>query len=177
MVQYGVATLAMVLLAGCFGPGEMRTIPIEMPDGSKATILDHNQMVPDWMLSSDKLALNVLVPGEVTSSQSRAIDEAEKKCRIHAQTVRPSKWVSVGASTVLYGIPEAAGAAAGVQAFSGAIDTAAYVSYVGGVAGGGGFANGVFTLGGQTYTFEDCGRELFDLFKQFNIRVLIKSPY
>ncbi len=173
-----LAVLAAVLiLTACAGPGRRMTIPLTMPQGEVATIVAHNQTVPDWMLDRDKLALNYIVKGDVSAKQLAAASEAERACRIYTGTVRPNNLVTVFSQGVLYGLAGYLGVGLGAKlAFSGAQFTD-YGTY-GGVAGAfGGSVNGVVTSGGQTYTFENCGREVLMLFPGYDVRVLHKSPY
>lgn len=169
--------VALAALATACGPGNLRPIEVTMPRGEQATIVAHDQIAPDWMLSGRKIALNFIVRGKVTNEQLEAVAEAERACRIYTKVVRPSKAVSIGISTGLYAATTAAGLALGVQAFSGAVATVEYLGYGAGAGGGGGLANGFFTLGGQTYTFEECGRELMDMFGHYGVRVIMKAPY
>ena len=177
MKKYMVAIVAMtVFLDACAGPGALTRIPVTMPGGQKATIIAHNQSVPDWMLSKKKLALNYMVRGDVSPVQLAAVAESERACRIYTDTVRPDNLVAVFSSGVLYAGAGYIGVGLGSHAFSGAVH-AQYARYGAWATGVAGTANGVITLGGQTYTFENCGREIFDLFPEEEIRVLQKSPY
>jgi len=177
MKKYMVAIVAMtVFLDACAGPGALTRIPVTMPEGQRATIVAHNQSVPDWMLSKKKLALNYMVRGDVSPVQLAAVAESERACRIYTDTVRPDNLVAVFSSGVLYAGAGYIGVGLGSHAFSGAVH-AQYARYGAWATGVAGTANGVITLGGQTYTFENCGREIFDLFPEEEIRVLQKSPY
>ena len=165
-------------VVGCAGPGKRVEIPVNMPgpDGGKATIVAHNQQAPDWMLSQKKLALNYIVKGDVSAEQLSAVAEAECACKIYTKTVRPNNLVAVMSSGVLYAAAGFAGVGLGSQAFAGAkfLEYGVYGAAATGVAG---LANGVITMGGQTYTFENCGREVLGLFPGYEVRVLNKSPY
>jgi len=177
MKKYMVAIVAMtVFLDACAGPGALTRIPVPMPGGQKATIIAHNQSVPDWMLSKKKLALNYIVRGDVSPVQLAAVAESERACRIYTDTVRPDNLVAVFSSGVLYAGAGYLGVGLGSHSFSGVVH-AQYARYGAWATGVAGTANGVITLGGQTYTFENCGREIFDLFPEEEIRVLQKSPY
>jgi hypothetical protein len=168
----GLAILLVAILTGaCAGPGMRKDIPINMPRGEKATIVAHNQIAPDWMLDKDKLALNYIVKGEVTNEQLAAVAEAERACRIYTGTTRPNKLVAVLSSGILYGTAGFIGVGLGSQAFKG-VNSLAYGAY-GGVAGfTGGIANGIVNMGGQTYSFENCGREVLNIFNDYKVRVL-----
>ncbi|MFA5996204.1 MAG: hypothetical protein WC790_00560 [Candidatus Paceibacterota bacterium] len=172
-----IAVLAMtVLLGACAGPGPRVNISVTMPDGERATIVAHQQAVPDWMLDRGKLALNYIVKGEVGAKQLAAVAETERACRIYTDTVRPSNLVGVVSSGVLYAAAGFIGVGIGSQAFTGAVQSE-YATYGAWASGVSGTANGVVTLGGQTYTFENCGREVLGLFPGYEVRVLNKSPY
>lgn len=174
---HGLVILAAAFMLGaCASPGGIRKIPLQMPDGERATIVAHNQSVPDWMLARDKLALNFIVKGDVSRQQLAAVAAAEKACRLYTGTVRPNDVVSVLSSAALYGVAGYIGGGVGSQAFPGAVFSQ-YARYTGYATGLGGLANGIVSLGGQTYTFENCGREVFGLFPEYEVRVLMKSPY
>jgi len=168
----GLAILLMaIVVSACAGPGMRKDIAITMPGGEKATIIAHNQILPDWMLDKDRLALNYLIKGEITEKQLAAVAEAERACRIYTGTTRPNKLVAVLSSGILYGTAGFNGVGLGSQAFKGA-NSWAYGAY-GGVAGfTGGIANGIVNLGSQTYTFENCGREILNIFPDYKVRVL-----
>jgi len=177
MKKYMVAIVAMtVFLDACAGPGALTRIPVTMPEGQRATIVAHNQSVPDWMLSKKKLALNYMVRGDVSPVQLAAVAESERACRIYTDTVRPDNLVAVFSSGVLYAGAGYLGVGLGSHSFSGVVH-AQYARYGAWATGVAGAAGGVVALGGQTYTFENCGREIFDLFPEEEIRVLQKSPY
>lgn len=168
------ATVALSL--GACAPGEVTRIQVTMPRGEKATIVAHDQTVPDWMLSRDKLALNFIVKGDVSSEQLTAVSEAERACRIYTGTVRPNNLVAVLSQGALYATAGFVGVGLGSQAFAG-VNSLAYGAYGAGASGMAGLANGTVSLGGQTYTFENCGREIFDIFPDYKVRILQKSPY
>lgn len=177
MAVHGLAIVLMTMLIGaCVGPGSLTRIPVNMPSGEKATIVAHNQVAPDWMLDRDKLALNYIVKSDVSEKQLAAVAATEKACRIYTKTVRPNNLVAVLSSGILYGAAGFIGVGLGSQAFIGA-NSLAYGAY--GAAAGftGGVANGLITLGGQTYTFENCGSQVLGLFPGYDVRVLQKSPY
>ncbi len=171
-----VILAAALLLGACASPGGIREIPLQMPDGGQATIVAHNQSVPDWMLAKDKLALNFIVKGSVSAEQLAAVAAAEKACRLYTGTVRPNDVVSVFANGALYGIAGYIGGGVGSQAFPYAVFSQ-YARYSGYATGLGGLANGIVSLGGQTYTFESCGQVAFGLFPEYQVHVLMTSPY
>lgn len=176
-----IAILAsiIVLLGGCATQGDLMKIPISMPNGEKATIGAYNQSVPDYWLDRDKLKANFLVKGDISSTQLAAIAEAERACRIFTGTVRPSNLVAVLSSGVIYAIAGATGLYWGSAAFTGATQVYRNQSaeYGAWASGTGGAANGLITLGGQTYTFENCTREVLALFPGYEVKILQKSPY
>lgn len=176
-VWYGLAILLVALLVGCAGPGALTKIPLTMPNGEKATMVAHNQVWPDWMLDRDTLALNYIVRGDVSEKQLAAVARVEDACRIYTGVVRPNNLVAVLSQGTIYGLAGAAGVGLGaIWGFPGAIFDQ-YAKY-GGTAGGlAGTANGVITLGGQTYTFENCGSQVLGLFPSYDVRVIQKSPY
>jgi hypothetical protein len=171
-----VAFAMSVLLGACAGPGEIIKIPVTMPGGAKATIVAHDQKVPDWLLSQDKLALNYIVKDDINDNQLAAIAEAERACHIYTKTVRPNNLVAVLSQGVLFASAGYIGVGLGARAFAGAIPSqyARYGMWASGVSG---TANGIATLGGQTYTFENCGREILGLFPGFEVHVVQRSPY
>lgn len=128
------------------------------------------------MVDRDKLALNYVVNGDVTDKQIAAVDAAEKACRVATDAARPSDWTSVLSQGALYAIAGYIGIGVGSKAFTGAV-TNQYARYGAWATGTAGIANGIVTRGGQTYTFEVCGRDVFDLFPNYQVRVLLKSPY
>lgn len=171
-----IAVFAAILLAACAGPGEMKREMVTMPGGEKATLVMHDQKAPDWMLKQDTMELNYIVKGDISEKQLAAVAEAERACRIFAKNVRPHNLVAVASQGVLYTAAGAIGVGLGSQAFAGA-KFSEYARYGGLATGFAGLANGAVTLGGQTYTFENCGREIFDIFPGYEVRVLQKSPY
>lgn len=176
-VTQWIAILASVLVGACASQGDAVRIRGTMPGGEKFTIVAHNQSVPDWMLAENKLKLNYVVRGDLTAAQLTAVAETERACRIYTGTVRPSNLVAVLSNGVLYAAAGFVGIGLGAKA---AFDGAKYSDYgkYGGYAGAfSGAANGVVTLGGQTYTFENCGREVLDLFPRYGVHIIQKSPY
>lgn len=171
-----VITIMFLLTTACVGPGERQKIDVTMPGGETATIFAHNQQVPDWMLDREKLAVNFAVKGKVSAKQLAAVAETERACRLYTGTVRPNNLVAVLSGGVLYAATGALGGGLGSMAITGAI-ASEYAQYSASALGTAGVANGIITLGGQTYTFENCGRELLALFPDYKVRVLQKSPY
>jgi hypothetical protein len=84
--------------------------------------------------------------------------------------------VAVLSQGVLYAAAGYVGVGIGAHAFTGANATQ-YAKYGAAATGFAGAANGMVTMGGQTYTFENCGREVLALFPNYEVRVLNKSPY
>lgn len=172
----GLAVLAALLLVGCVSVGERVTIPIVAPDGERLTIYAHQQSVPDWMLARDSLKLNFMVKGEVSEKQLQLISTVEKSCKLFTDTVRPNEAVAIFANGALYAVAGFIGVGLGSQYFQGA-KFIEYAMYGGSATGFAGLANGVITLGGQTYTFENCSREALSRLPQYGIGALNKSPY
>ena len=176
ILRSGLVAMAMFLMAACAGPGKLTRIAVNMPDGGKATIVAHNQIAPDWLLDRKKLALNFIVKSDVSSKQLAAVAETERACRIYTKTVRPSQLVAVASSGVIYAAAGYIGVGLGSKAFDYAV-TSQYAKYGALASGFGGVANGIISAGGQTYTFENCGREVLALFPEYQVHVLQKSPY
>jgi len=168
-----LATIA--LLAGC-GAGDLIRIPVQMPNGEKVTIVAHNQKVPDWMLSKNKLALNYIVKGDVTDTQLGAVNSVQNAGRLYVKKARPNDLVSIISNGICYAAAGYVGVGLGSMAFPGAIPHQ-YAVYGAAATGLSGLVNGLITRGGQTYTFEEFGRETFGLFPRYGITVLMKSPY
>lgn len=176
-----IAILASItMLSACVGPGALTKIPLTDENGRLATLVAHNQIAPDWMLDRDQLALNYLVRGDVGEKQLAAIAEAERGCRIFTKTVRPNNLVAVISSGVIYAAAGGIGLYFGSAAFTGATHLYQRQSaeYGAKVSGAGGVANGLITLGGQTYTFENCGVQVITkLFPSAGVSVVQKAPY
>ena len=171
-----VCGLAASLIA-CASDPRATTIGVAMPHGERATIVAHNQDVPDWMIGTDSLRLNFVVKGDVSDDQLRAVAAVEGSCRIYTKTVRPNELVAVAINGILYGATGFLGTGGGAAlAFKGA-SFMDYGKYGGTSSFGGGVANGLIQGGGKTYTFEDCGREIFSIFPQYEVHILQKSPY
>lgn len=172
------AILASLLLGGCsFGPGVAKAIAITDEDGNPGTLVAHNQIVPDYMVSTDKLALNYMVHGEVTQKQLDAVAETERACRIYTKTVRPNALVAVITSGAIYAIAGYAGVGIGSKAF-GSVTSRQYARYGGWAGLTGGLANGAISLAGKTYTFENCGeRAIATFFPSSEVTITQKSPY
>ncbi len=170
-----LAAVAALTLDGC-AVGPVEKIPVSMPDGEKATIVAHDQSVPDWWLRTDGLKLNFVVKGDVSDKQLAAVAESERACRIYTDTVRPNVLVGVLSQGTLYALVGYVGVGIGSQAFAGAVRHE-YAKYGAWATGMSGVANGLISNGGKTYTFENCGRELLDIFPNYKVRVIMKSPY
>lgn len=175
-----IAILASITMIGCASQGPTVKRTETFPDGEKITIVAHKQNVPDYWLDRDKLKLNYFVRGEeVSERQLEAIAKAENLCRFFNGEVRPSNLVAVLSSGVIYAIAGATGLYWGSAAFTGATQmyrnqSAEYGAYASGASGA---ANGLITLGGQTYTFENCGREILADMPNYKVKVLGRSPY
>lgn len=173
---YGLAVFAALFLGGCATQGDPVRISIAMPGGERATMVAHPQSVPDWMLARDGLKLNYLVKTDVSERQLKAVAEVERACRIYTGTVRPSNLALVLSHGILYAAAGFVGVGIGANAFD-FVKPSQYAEYGAWASGLGGTANGIVTLGGQTYTFENCGREVMGLFPGYEVRVILKSPY
>lgn len=179
-IQRWIAILASMTLGACAGPGALTKISLTDENGQPATLIAHNQMVPDWMLDRDQLALNYLVKGDVGEKQLAAIAESERACKIFTKTVRPNNLVAVVSSGAIYTLAGGIGLYFGSAAFTGAThlyqrQSAEYGAYA---SGTGGTANGLITLGGQTYTFENCGTQVITkLFPSAGVTIIQKAPY
>jgi len=172
-----VVILAILVLSGCATQGERVQTTITYPDGETITIVAHEQSVPDMWLKKSSLKLNYMVQGNVTTKQMEAVARTERGCHEgYSAIVRPSNLVNIVANGLLYGVAGFAGVGLGSQAFAGAKLTE-YGLYGLGASGAGGVANGIVSSGGQTYTFESCGREALSIVPQYGVRVLNKSPY
>ncbi|MCX6786472.1 MAG: hypothetical protein NTU85_01475 [Candidatus Kaiserbacteria bacterium] len=172
----GFAMLVVAMMLGGCGAGQLVKIPLTMPDGEKATLVAHNQTAPDWMIRSGAMKLNFVVRGDVSEKQLLAVARVEDACRIYTKTVRPNALVAVLSSGVLYAAAGYLGVGFGSQAFAGAVFSE-YAKYGAMATGAAGLANGVISLGGKTYTFENCGSQVLGLFPGYDVRVLQKSPY
>ena len=84
--------------------------------------------------------------------------------------------VAVISSGALYAGAGFTGVGAGSQAFDGA-SFLEYGQYGAAATGVAGLANGVISLAGKTYTFENCGREVLAMFPNYKVNVIQKSPY
>lgn len=173
-----IALLVAVWLSGCVGPGQVRAIPVTMPGGERATIIAHDQQVPDYWLDKDRLALNFVVKSDVSQTQLAAIGAAENACRIYTNAVTPNDLVAVISGGIVYGATGFVGLGLGSQAISDMLSFVRYGKYGAAAGGMGGVANAfIANRAGRTYTFQNCGRETLDLFPQYKVRVLQKSPW
>lgn len=172
----GLAVLAALVLAGCASTGGGRTEIVGSVGSNKTyTIVAHNKSLPDWMSPSDQL--NYVVKGKgVSAEQLRAVSDVERSCRLYTDAVHPSKLVAVLSSTAIYALAGYVGVGSGAHAAFKGASFSEYGKYGGAATGLSGAANGTITLGGRTYTFENCGREVFGLFPETGVRVLNKSP-
>lgn len=173
-----ITLLATVWLGGCFGPGRITARQVIMPGGERATIVAHNQLVPDYWLDKDQLALNFIVKNDVSQTQLAAIGSAENACRMYTNDVTPNDLVAVISGGIVYGSTGFVGLGLGSQAISDMLSFIRYGKYGAAAGGMGGVANAfISNRAGRTYTFQNCGRELMDLFPQYKVRILQKSPW
>lgn len=149
-----------------------------MPDGSSATIVAHDQQVPDYLLDAGRAKLNFMVKGNLTESQLAAVLSVEKACRVYTDTVTPNDLVAVVSGGVIYAVAGFVGVGVGSQALAGSAKWLEYGPYGAAASGMGGAANAfISNRSGRTYTFQNCGREALGLFSQYDVRVLQKSPW
>lgn len=163
------------------GPEKTELIKLTMPNKEDATIVTFNKKVPnwvDWLFSDGRHQhLSFVVPGEVTPVQIDAVGRIETACRKYVTIAHPSDGVDVAFKVLDFALTGGLGSALGSYAFPYA-SASQYFKY--GMASGGSFGAGYafITLGGKTYTLQNCGREIASLFPGYNIkRVLQESPY
>lgn len=118
-----------------------------------------------------------MVKGDVSDDQLAAVAVAEDACRIYTKTVRPNTLVAVASSGVLYAAAGYLGVGLGAKVGFAGAKFSEYGKYGGLANGASGVANGIISGGGKTYTFENCGREIFGMFPGYEVQVLQKSPY
>jgi hypothetical protein len=176
--KFGAAILIMTFLtSACAAQGERRLIPLTMPGGEKATIVAHNQLVPNWMIDPDTYGLNYIIAGkEPSEKQFASVDEAERACREYTRVVHPHDSITVLVDAIIFGASGVAGGGIGSLAFP-AAKMAQYAMYAGASGGFFGAGYGLLTLGGKVYTFENCGREVMNRFPAYKVQVLLKNPY
>lgn len=175
MIWAVIVTALLAVTTAC-SHGERRFIEVKMPDGERATIVAHNRQVPIWLDPTNQ-ELNFLVKGGTpTRTQLDAVLAATKACRQFTETVHPDRWVDLFAAMGIFGAAGAAGGGIGSLAFP-AADAWLYAAYGGASGGLFGGAWKAITLSGNTYTFENCGREVMSLFPNYGVRVLMQSPY
>ena len=186
-------------LAGCMGPGKPVDIDINLPVAthsatqsaygsvdpqkaicSKLTIHTYNRQVPAYLLATDKLALSYITNCNSATNASAAVDQANVGCRLYTKANRPSDLVAVIVGTTVYAMSEFPFALGGASLFN----HAKILQYGGNAAseeGGGGFGNGIVSLGGKVYTFDNCGKGVFESATRagndFNIVILEESTY
>jgi hypothetical protein len=174
----GLAVLAALLLSACATPGPAEKYTVTMPQGKKkATIVAHARPMPSWAYATDKLKLDFIVKGDVTNDQLAAIAAAEDGCRWYAGKVHPSTLVSVMTNGVIYAAAGYIGVGLGAKQAFDRVSMSDYGTYGGFATGASGAVNGIVTLGGKNYSFQNCGRELMAAFPEFGARVLINGTY
>lgn len=168
----GVLLTAALLTAAC-SQGERMYHTFTMPDGEKATIVDHQNHFPQWMVIGYPQSY-IIEGDEPTKKQLAALDVVEGVCEDHVRTVHPHNSVTLVVDAALFGAAGAAGGAIGSLAFPFA-KASQYAMY--GAASGGlfGMAYGGFTISGKNYTFQSCSREVFARFPKYKVQPIIDS--
>ena len=172
-----IISIALLVVTSACTVGPAIRIPVELPGGKKATIVVHPKTVPNWLLRNDGSQLNYVVRGDLTQEDLNTVAAVENACRIYTDEVTPNLLVAVVSSGTLYALAGFLGVGAGSQALAGSASFLQYGAYGAAAGGLGGAANAVITTrGGRVYTYQNCGREVLDLFKN-NIQVLHESPW
>ncbi len=175
--KYEILILAMLAgLGGCATQGPLERMSETFPRGEVITLMVHDQRVPNWMLDTGKLQLDYFIRGdEVSLEQLAAVAKAEGLCRFRTDKAHPNDLVAVLSSGVLYAVAGFAGVGLGSMAFAGT-KFLEYATYGAGATGFAGAANGIISLGGKVYTFENCGRDILASLPGYEVRVLNRSP-
>lgn len=180
VLRLGIGLIATSLLAACASQGRETRIALPpMPRGEQACMVAHDLKVPNWMVADSKRKLDFYTLSscnEITAEQLQAVASIEQMCRVYTGTVHPSNLVAVASGTILYTVMGAVGVGTGSQAFPGA-SFRRYAMYGGLAAGFSGGANSMITLGGKSYTFQNCGREFLARFQQYGVSGIISSPW
>ncbi len=147
-----------------------------MPDGERATLGTSNNWLPTWAYRTGGYRLNFLVRGDLTPKQLEALNRVATACQEYTKIKHPLDVVTLGTDAAIFGGFGALGGYLGSLAFPYAI-SGQYAKY--GAATGGAFGAGwgLTTLAGKNYTFQSCGREVFDLFPKYGVKVPISSTY
>lgn len=136
----------------------------------------HNRIWPAYLQATDKLVLDYITDQYSALNAADAVAIVEKQCRIYTKDTRPNDLVAVLIGTTVYGASEFPFMVAGSSVFRGA-KVLQYGAYGSASEAGGGFGNGIISLGGKLYTFQNCGRGIFERAKDFGIVILDQSPY
>lgn len=177
VVKYGLAVMATLMLGACAGPGARVEIPFTLPTGKTGTLVAHNRQVPSWLIADNGYALNYMYTGELSKDKLAAVAEAERACRLYTGTVHPSNLVAVVSGGFLYGVIGFPIGGLASKAFTGA-QFNEYAKYFSIASAGGGLSNGIITLGGKSYTFQDCGEVVLSSDSAYkDIKILRDNPY
>lgn len=173
-----IAILASIFLGACvsMGPAEVRSVTMPGRNGGTMSIVAHSHRgMPDWMLSTKGLKLDYMVRGNVSQDQLAAVAEAERTCRIYTDTVRPNMAVAAFFDGLLYYGVGYGGLYYGSKAFHGTV-ARQYGNYGGRATGFIGAGNSIISSGTKTYTFQNCGEGIFNLFPGYDVKVRTNGP-
>ena len=174
-VLFAILAICALLFTGNANAGGLTEKSVTMPDGRSATIIAHEQILPNWMIPISSLHMNCLVVGDVTKEKLAMISKVEDMSRNYTKSVTPNAFVSVSTNTLLYTAVGYIGVGLGSMAFPTVIPRQ-YAWYGAAATGFVGLANSLISLGYKNYTFEIFGQQFFAQNQGFGITVLIKSP-
>lgn len=164
------------VLAGCSTTSAPALIPITLEDGTKYTIVDPDQTIPDFLASVNSMRFSYIVKGDVTKVQLANAENIAKGCRIYAGRSTKRRLVGVIAQGIVYGVASGVGVGMGAAAITGA-KPKEYRTY-GATAGAfSGIASGIVMLGGRRYDFDNCGANAFAMVEKMGGRVIAHSPW
>jgi hypothetical protein len=170
-----VAAALMFSLGACVSAGEVRKHTAVMPRGERLTIVDHNIQGPRWLQSTDSLAMDFVVKGDVTDEQLKAVAAVEDSCKLYAHDSQQGKLVAVLSDGILYAVAGFIGVGGGSQAFPGA-KFFQYGAYGAGAGATSGMAYAILS-DGKTYAFDNCAVQMFDADPQYKVHPLERMPY
>jgi len=172
-----VILASIIVLSACAGPGARTEIPFTLPSGKTGTLVVHDRQVPSFLIADEERALNYMYTGERSKENLDAIAVAENTCRLYVGKAHHSNLVAILSSGVLYSIAGGIGVGLGSQAFNGAVFSE-YAEYGAAASGFSGAANGIITLGGKNYTFQNCGEVVLNADTRYKeIKIMRDSPY
>lgn len=176
-----IAILAsIIVLSACAGPGARTEIPFTLPSGKTGTLVVNDRQVPSWMIADSERALNYMYTGELSKDKLAAIAVAEKTCRIYTGKAHTSNLVAVASGAGLYALAGYAGLFIGSGFLTGITSKqqAEYGGYGASASGFGGAANGIITLGGKNYTFQNCSEVVLSADPAYrDVKIMRDSPY